>query len=143
MTDLPRVDFDDLELVVSDDQYMYWKGQPFTGIAVEFFPDGTLRSEVHHVNGIEHGPSREWYPSGQLKDEASLWHGGLHGYERIWDEQGRLRSERIGELGIAIAEKRWDEQGRLLRDWHIGPKDSLYDILQIKRKKWGQFAPPI
>ncbi|PTL79682.1 toxin-antitoxin system YwqK family antitoxin [Vitiosangium sp. GDMCC 1.1324] len=143
MTDLPRVHFDELELVVSDDQYMFWKGQPFTGIAVEFFPDGTLQSEVPHVDGIEHGLVRVWRPSGQLCKEENLWYGGLHGYERMWDEQGRLISERIGELGIAIAEKRWDEQGRLTRDWHIGPKDNLYDILQIKRRKWGQFAPPL
>ncbi len=143
MTDMPRVDFDELELVVRDDQYMFWKGQPFTGVAVEFFPDGTLRSEVYHVDGVEHGPKREWYPSGQIQDEATIWHGGLHGYKRIWDEQGRLISEELGELGIGIAEKRWDEQGRLIRDWHISPKDSLYEILLIKREKWGHLAPPL
>jgi len=141
MTDLPRVDFDDLDL--GDEQLMVWNGKPFTGIAVEFFPDGTLQSEVPHVDGVRHGLVRTWYPSGRLMEEKNLWQGGLHGYKRSWDEQGRLISEGIGELGIGIAEKRWDEQGRLIMDWHIGPQDNLYDILLIKRRKWGHFAPPL
>jgi hypothetical protein len=141
VTDLPRVDFEELDL--GDDQLIVWKGQPFTGIAVEVFPDGTLRGEVPHLEGVRHGWVREWYLSGQLKYEANLWHGGVHGYMREWDEQGRLITEMIGELGIRIAEKRWDEQGRLIRDWHIGPKDNLYEILQIKREKWGHLAPPL
>ncbi len=141
MTELPRVDFDELEL--GDEQLIYWKDRPFTGVAVEFFPDGTLRGEVYHEDGVRHGLVREWYPSGKLKDEAILWYGGLHGYKRIWDEQGRLVSERTGELGIGIAEKQWDEQGRLIKDWHIGPKDSLYSTLQICRRNWGHLAPPL
>ncbi|MFL5345958.1 MAG: toxin-antitoxin system YwqK family antitoxin [Hyalangium sp.] len=141
MTELPRVNFEEID--VGEEQLMFWKGQAFTGIAVEFFPDGTLRSEEYHLNGLRHGPSREWYRSGQRKEEMTLWYGGLHGYKREWNEQGRLISEVLGELGIGIAEKRWDEQGRLIMDWHIGPKDSLYEILLIKRKKWGQSAPPL
>lgn len=142
MTDIPRVDFDELELVVRDGYYLFWKGQPFTGFALERFPDGTLQSEVYHVDGIEHGPSRQWYPWGKLMEEKNLWNGGLHGYERTWDEQGRLISERIGEFGIAISEKRWNEQGRLMKDWHITPTDSLYEEWQLRRKRFGQSAPP-
>jgi antitoxin component YwqK of YwqJK toxin-antitoxin module len=141
MTDTLRVHLDELDF--DDEQLMIWKGKPFTGVGVEFFPAGLLRSEVYHVDGVEHGPKREWYSSGQLKDEANIWQGGLHGYKRIWDEKGRLISEELGELGIGIAEKRWDEQGRLIRDWRIGPKDSLYEILLIKREKWGHLAPPL
>jgi hypothetical protein len=141
MTDMPRVDFEDLDL--GDNQLITWKGQPFTGVAVEFFPDGTLCSEVPHLDGVRHGLVRAWYPAGQLRKEANLWQGGLHGYKREWDEQGRLISEMIGEIGIGISEKKWDAQGRLLRDWRISPKDSLYSTLQIKREKWGHLAPPL
>lgn len=140
MTDMPRVDFDDLD--VGENQLIVWKDRPFTGIAVEFFPDGKPCSEVPHLNGLRHGLLRAWHPSGQLREEKSLWYGGLHGYKRIWDERGRIISEVLGELGIGIAEKRWDEQGRLIMDWHIGPEDNLYDILQIRRKQWGHLAPP-
>jgi hypothetical protein len=141
MTDMLRVDFDDLDL--GDNQLITWKDQPFTGIAVEFFPNGTLCSEVPHLDGVRHGLLRAWYPSGQLREEASLWQGGVHGYKREWDEQGRLISEMIGELGIRTAEKTLDDQGRLIRDWHIGPNDDMYEILQIKREKWGLLAPPL
>jgi hypothetical protein len=141
MTDMPRVDFEELD--VGEEQLMVWKGQPFTGVAVEFFPDGRPCSEVPHLEGVRHGLQRAWYPSGQLREEKNFWQGGLHGYARQWDEQGRLISERIGEIGIGIAEKRWDEQGRLIMDWHIGPKDNLYEILLIKRKNWSKFAPPL
>lgn len=141
MTDLPRVDFEELDL--GDEQLIVWKGQPFTGIAIEFFPNGRLQSEVPHLNGVRHGLVRAWHPSGQLREETMLWQGGLHGYSREWDEQGHLVSEVLGELGIGVAEKEWDGQGRLLKDWHIGPGDDLYELLQIKRKKWGHFAPPL
>jgi hypothetical protein len=141
MTDMPRVDFEELDL--GDDQSITWKGQPFTGVAVEFFPDGALCSEVPHLDGVRHGWVRAWYPSGQLRKEANLWQGGLHGYKREWDEQGGLISEELGELGIGTAEKRWDEQGQLVRDWRISPKDSLYGTLQIKRELWGHLAPPL
>ena len=70
MTELPRVDFEELDL--GDNQLMFWKGKPFTGIAVEFFSDGTLQSEVHHLNGLEHGSNREWDASGRLRKEATL-----------------------------------------------------------------------
>ena len=141
MTDMPRVDFEELDL--DDEQLIVWNGRPFTGIAVEFFPDGTLCSEVPHLEGVRHGLIRAWYPSGQLRKEANLWQGGLHGYKREWDEQGHLVSDELGELGIGIAEKRWDEQGRLIRDWRIGTKDNLYELLLIKREKWGHRAPPL
>ena len=140
MTSMPRVDFEELDL--GDDQLTTWKGQPFTGLAVEFFPDGKPCSEVPHLEGVRHGLLRAWYPSGQLREEKNLWQGGLHGCARLWDEQGRLISERVGELGIGIAEKLWDGQGRLIMDWHIGPKDSLYEILLVKRTKWRQSASP-
>ena len=141
MTDMPRVDFDELDL--GDEQLITWKGQPFTGVAIEFFPDGTLCSEVPHLDGVRHGLVRAWHRSGQLMEEKSLRHGGLHGYAREWDAQGRLISERIGEFGIETSERRWDEQGRLIKEWHISPNDSLYSTLQICRKKYGQSAPQV
>ncbi|PTL76556.1 toxin-antitoxin system YwqK family antitoxin [Vitiosangium sp. GDMCC 1.1324] len=141
MTETLRVLHDELD--IGDEQLMVWEGKPFTGIAVEFFPDGKLQSEVPHLDGVEHGLKRAWYPSGQLGKEANLWYGSLHGYLRKWDEQGRLIHEMLGELGVGIAEKRWDEQGRLIRDWHINPKDDMYEILQLCRKKWGHLAPPL
>ena len=141
MTELPRVDFEELDL--GEDQMIVWKQRPFTGIAVDFFPNGAPWSEVPHLDGLRHGLAREWYPSGQLKDEINYWQGGLHGYHREWNEQGRLVAEDLGEFGIGISEKRWDEQGRLIKEWHIGPKDSWYEDLQFRRKHYGQLAPPL
>jgi hypothetical protein len=141
MTDTLRVPHEELD--VGEDQLMVWKGKPFTGVAFELFPDGLLRSEVSFLDGVEHGLVREWFPSGRLKEEMTLWQGSIHGYTRIWDEQGRLVAERLGELGIRVAEKTWDEQGQLITDWRISPQDSLYNTLQICRKKWGQLAPPL
>jgi antitoxin component YwqK of YwqJK toxin-antitoxin module len=139
MTDLPRVELDELELVVRDDgYYFHWNGQPFTGIAIESFPEGPLQSETYYADGIENGPRRAWYPSGKLMEEANLWYGGIHGHERTWDEQGRLRSEKLGEFGITLSEKRWDEEGRLVNDWHISPSDTLYVVWQARRKTHGQ-----
>jgi hypothetical protein len=141
MTDTLRVHVNELDF--GDKQLMIWNGKPFTGVAVEFFPDGKLQSEEYYVDGIEHGPSRVWFPSGQLLEEMNHWRGSLHGYYRMWDERGTLREEALCELGVWLAERRWDEQGRLVRDWRLGPEDTEYNTLLLVRRKWGHLAPPI
>jgi len=39
---------------------------PFTGLAVEFFEDGSRKQESYFLNGNLHGPQIKWYHNGDL-----------------------------------------------------------------------------
>jgi antitoxin component YwqK of YwqJK toxin-antitoxin module len=103
----------------------------FSGVMVEHYPDGTLRSRAavmngllnglsegwytnaqnqvseHFKDGISHGLRTKWYASGAKQSEADIVGGKPHGTFRKWHENGAL-SERVelieGEPeGISLA----------------------------------------
>jgi hypothetical protein len=139
--EVPRVHFDDLGL--APEQTVTWKGCLFTGIAFENYPGGGPRSESPYVDGIKQGVGYEWYPSGRMKEEGRYWNGVRHGITRRWDEHGRLTSTATYEFGILIAEDTFDERGTATKRWRIGTDDPSYEILQLSRKRFGPYAPPV
>jgi antitoxin component YwqK of YwqJK toxin-antitoxin module len=93
-----------------------WRS-PFTGIMVEFHPDGRLlsRSEVfegrlngvsegwlqdgtlqvreHFRSGVSHGTRTKWHPNGAKLSEATVVCGKIEGTFRQWHENGTLSQE--------------------------------------------------
>ncbi len=117
-----RVDWDLLEY---DDGFFY-EGELFTGTAVEYWPDGSLRGEQDFVIGYRDGLCREYSSSGRLLLETPLDGGVCHGLERQWYEDGGLAAERYCQFGTVIWRMYWDEDGRLLEEFHIDENDSQY-----------------
>ena len=94
----------------------------FSGVMVEHYPDGTLRSRSavmsgllnglsegwytnaqnqvseHFKDGISHGLRTKWYASGAKQSEAGIVDGKLDGVFRKWHENGTL-SEQIAFVG--------------------------------------------
>jgi len=64
--------------------------EPFTGRAVQKFPDGTLEADASFMNGREDGTQRYWYPNGKVREEAQWLEGQRHGIHRLWSPQGKL-----------------------------------------------------
>lgn len=54
-----RVNCNDLELDYGDGDTYLWQEQPFTGVAFEQHPNGSLWSEVEYVEDREHGIARD------------------------------------------------------------------------------------
>jgi hypothetical protein len=138
MTEQPRVQYDDLE--VGDDQLMFWEGRPFSGFAVENYPDGNLQSETSFVNGLQEGVSRVWHPNGQLAEEALSWKGVRHGRSAAWTADGKPLNEEVYELGALVRGKYFGDDGTIARTFSIDPNDSL---LLAYRKAYGKSAPPV
>jgi hypothetical protein len=42
---------------------------PFSGFAIETFPDGSLQTQVALMHGLQDGVTRRWHPNGQLESE--------------------------------------------------------------------------
>ena len=127
-----RVLFDNLDFDVN--QFAFWEGKPFTGIAYDLMPDGHVWSELEYVDGREEGIGRTWYPSRQVKHDITYRHGGRHGPEREWFENGKLKSETIFEHTINVKKRVWDEQGNLIRDFQLDEEDPNYAILELYRE---------
>ncbi len=110
---------------------------PFTGLMVEHYPDGSLlsrsaisngvlqgRSEglftngvvqvvEHFAAGVSHGVRRKFYPSGQPLSEASIANGQVVGTFRRWHENGQLAEEIEMNNGVPHGESRsWYSDGR-------------------------------
>ena len=66
------VDYDQLE---RRDGLMYFEGKPFTGVAVEKWPNGQKRLEVTFKDGKEHDLTTLWYDNGQKNMEGTAKDG--------------------------------------------------------------------
>ena len=63
---------------------------PFTGMALESFPDDTPRAEACFLDGQKDGMERLWYPGGKLKEEGQWFNNRANGLMRSWDKDGKI-----------------------------------------------------
>ncbi len=75
---------------------------PYTGRAVEKFPNGELKQEDHYAFGQRQGSSKTWHPNGkQLKYEATFTSGKLDGQVIWWTPDGKKEYEATWVAGVA------------------------------------------
>jgi antitoxin component YwqK of YwqJK toxin-antitoxin module len=133
---MQRIDFDDF--VYEHDCTYTYKGQPFTGVACDYFPNGSLQSEAQFVNGHQEGMAREWYENGRLKFEGEYLGDGFHGISKEWHANGQLKKASAYEYSICLESEEWDENGRLVREFRLQPTDMAYEYLEKRRLLWGR-----
>jgi len=88
----------------------------FTGVMVDFYPDGTLQSRTAVSNGVLNGLSEGWWTNGVLAVRETFTAGRSEGVRTKWDMSGN----RIAETDI--------RQGRiegLHREWHTNGQPSV------------------
>jgi YD repeat-containing protein len=99
----------------------------FTGVMVEFYPDGTLQSRSVVSNGLLHGVSEGWRTNGVLAVREAFLDGRSHGTRTKWDETGN----RIAETDIRAGEiEGWH------REWHTNGNPSL-EVTMARGKAHG------
>lgn len=106
--DLPRADYDDIEL---DDDLASLNGVPFTGIVYSTFPDGRLESEANYVEGLPHGLREVYYPDGQLKSRNIAVHGKGSSESWKWHPNGMMAAYRRNVDLRPVELRHWDENG--------------------------------
>ena len=117
-TQTPPVELLRTELVLTDGRLCpVGTSNAFTGVMVERYPDGGLRSRSavangllnglsegwftnkqlqvseHFTNGISHGLRVKWHANGLKAAEAQIVHGKLHGRFVSWHESGTKAAE--------------------------------------------------
>ncbi|MGX5182706.1 toxin-antitoxin system YwqK family antitoxin [Streptomyces avermitilis] len=113
-----RIDIDDPEVDMDTGQRLLYRGELFTGEAVEHL-GGALVSLENYEDGLAHGPSREWYKDGTLRSEGTVRRALPVGVWRVWHPNGTLASERVfSDNGQTIlSDRQWDETGQPTRSW--------------------------
>lgn len=105
-----RVQFD--QLTHDDDGRMMLRGIPVTGVALEYWPDGSLASEISFRDGLQHGLTVGWHPNGEKSEEVLYDSGCAVGIRRQWHANGVLKlEEEIGADGFQLRIAEWDENG--------------------------------
>lgn len=96
-----------------------YKGELFTGTAIEKYDNGTIHIETNYTNGKENGLKKLWYKNGQMKFELNYKDGRQDGKQRWWNENGQLlelfhyhEGKRHGLT------KRWGANGQLVYTDH-------------------------
>ncbi len=86
----------------------------FTGLMVEHYPDGSLRSRSSVSNGRLHGLSQGWYTNGQMQVSEGFKDGVSHGLRTKWYADGSKQSEAsIVEGKLSGAYRKWHTNGVL------------------------------
>ena len=86
----------------------------FTGLMVDFYPDGTLQSRSAVSNGLLHGLSEGWWTNAVLAVRETFQDGRSHGVRTKWDIEARRISETdIREGRIDGFHREWHTNGQL------------------------------
>lgn len=98
--------------LVSKDGRLEKGGTVFTGLMLEHYPDGVLKSRSAISNGLLHGLSEGWFTNRVLQVSEQFANGTSHGERHRWDELGRpVSAARIDHGEIAGIFRRWHTNG--------------------------------
>ena len=100
-----------------------WVGQTnlFTGLLIDTYVDGGLKSRSSVSNGLLQGLSQGWHTNGMLQVEETYRTGVSHGLRSKWYPDGHLLSEAPIEAGrLQGVFQRWDAQGLLIEEIEMG-----------------------
>lgn len=130
-----RININELEEGYTDagSLILMCEGVPFSGIAYEISPQGTLWCEQIYNDGTLNGLSQDWHLNGQLKSQTEYKWNRVHGRDQGWYENGRPEYDSYYELGIMLREHRWNEAGVLQKSYRVEDNPKRYaDLLQEK-----------
>lgn len=113
------------ELIISVDQmerqgaFFYYMNEPFTGTALEHFPEGGLKSTALFVNGKREGEHKGYYENGQMAFLRSYKNNKKHGKHLGWWPNGYDKFSYLFKDGLQEGEsvERF-EDGKLFRAMH-------------------------
>ena len=107
--------FDFERLTVCDDIYSDAEsGKVYTGRAVLYWPDGSLRKEADFVDGMLDSKMTWWYENGQKELEDSYIANMRHGTHRAWHDNGQLMAQGESIHGQRTGSWRWwHDNGKL------------------------------
>lgn len=104
--------------------------QLYSGYAVSFYPDRTLKEKAGILKGRKQNQFEQWFPDGHLKQVAHYQEGKLHGEKKLYspDSSHILITHLNYYLGKAHGEqKQWYPTGELYKklNLNLGKEEGL------------------
>ncbi len=94
--------------------YALGQATPFTGVIVDTYESGALKSRMAVSNGLLEGLSEGWFTNGQPQIQETFRAGVSHGLRTKWHDNGRKMSEALVVDGkIEGVFRRWSKDGSL------------------------------
>lgn len=155
----PTVELADLE-TRDGIKYLGTSEEPFDGVVIESYEDGSLKSKSEFSSGLIHGRSEAFFENGQIQVSESFEHGVSQGKRVKWYEDGTKQSEgKIVDGKFSGVFRKWNESGVLVyevelsagvpdgisRSWSEGGDLRLEVVMEngkeISRKSWVEEVP--
>ena len=117
--EIPNVSMDKSEIVYDNKvSKWYFNNHLFSGYAVSYYPDSTLKEKIGVFKGKRENLSQKWFPNGKLKEVANFREGKLHGEKKLWvsDSIYTLVTQLNYQFGKVDGEQRmWYSTGELYK----------------------------
>ncbi|NND34704.1 MAG: hypothetical protein HKN76_19110 [Saprospiraceae bacterium] len=100
----------------------YWNGAPFSGYAIDKYPNHILSERTGFLLGKKEGVSKKWHVDGTLKKQAIYRANRLHGIVSVWSPgpENTLVSESNFVEGVRHGlQRRWYTSGQIQRSVHL------------------------
>lgn len=129
--EIPAIEVDKSN-VEYDNKTSMWKleGQCYSGYVISRFENGRLKQRFGVFEGKKHHQALDWYPDGGLKSLSNYHLGKLHGEKKMWSNgPGHiLLSQLHYQLGKAHGtQKKWYPNGKIFKilNMNMGREEGL------------------
>ena len=102
--------------LVQNEGRWYLTGQTnlFTGVMVDYYPEGMLLARAQISNGLLNGVSETWFTNGQMQVRENFKEGMSDGVREKWFENGAMLSRAAIVAGkVTGTFQSWYENGQL------------------------------
>lgn len=117
--DIPDIEIDKSELTFNAKNSVWsFKDHRFSGFAVSFFQDSTLKQKFGILDGKKQNEDVEMYQDGHVKRSANYHNGRLQGAKKAWsaDSSHVLMSSLNYHLGkLHGVQKKWYPTGEIFK----------------------------
>lgn len=96
-----------------------YKGKPYTGEVVLYYPSGKLAKVSNYVSGLRHGLLTQWFTNGKVSFSSEYSKGVIHGVTKSWWSNGHLRSQSTFLNGKLHGDtQQWYATGEIFKKMH-------------------------
>jgi len=115
--------------------YLPNETKPFTGMFVDWHPNGQKKDEVNYIDGWAVGTRTVWYNNAQKKKESNYIDGKEDGKYTQWYENGTKWIEQYYKDGKKDGKyTRWDLNGTKAEESnYIDGKKTSFIVMRLKK----------
>jgi antitoxin component YwqK of YwqJK toxin-antitoxin module len=118
---IPEIEIPKEDLVLNQNEgKWYSEGQPYSGFALIYHPDGSIAERIGFYEGKKEGITHKWYLDGTHKYKVTYHANKKNGVAKNWSNGEVLIAESNFENGVVNGvQTRWYESGNIFKKANI------------------------